>query len=237
MGVMLTELLENAPDVELAGLVTEPGRGQPAGIFHPRLPLLGQDRMADHLPSGCVVVDFSLAGALDGLLKAGRRLGAALVVGTTGFDEAGLESLRAYAEELPVVRAANFSVGIPALRLLIQLLGRTLPEGFDAEQVETHHITKKDRPSGTALDLALAYAETRGGREVPIHSQRLGGVVGEHTWTFSDQDETLVLTHRAHSRRAFLRGVLPAVRFVHGRKAGYYGLQDVLLDLGGQAGA
>ena len=72
----------------------------------------------------------------------------------------------------------------------------------------------------------------RGGAEVPTHSQRLGGVIGEHTWTFSDQEETLVVTHRAHSRRAFLRGILPAVRFVAGARPGLYNLTDVLKGLG-----
>jgi len=67
---------------------------------------------------------------------------------------------------------------------------------------------------------------------VPTHSLRQGGIIGEHTWTFSDQEETLVLTHRAHSRKAFLRGVLPAVRFVSGREPGLYDLGDVLRELG-----
>jgi 4-hydroxy-tetrahydrodipicolinate reductase len=70
-----------------------------------------------------------------------------------------------------------------------------------------------------------------------VHSQRIGGVVGEHTWTIGDQEETLILTHRAQSRAAFLRGVLPAVRFVAGRERGLYGLGDVLKSLADAAGA
>ncbi len=66
------------------------------------------------------------------------------------------------------------------------------------------------------------------------HSQRLGGTIGEHTWTFSDAEETLVLTHRAHSRKAFLRGILPSVRFVATRKPGMYGLTHVLQGLAEQ---
>ena len=127
-------------------------------------------------------------------------------------------------------------MGIPALQMLLQLLARTLPQGFDAEQVETHHITKLDKPSGTARSLAETYNEIRGGETVPTHSQRLGGIIGEHTWTFSDQEETLVLTHRAHSRQAFLRGILPAVRFVAERdtgSSGIYGLVDVLKGMAG----
>jgi len=228
MGRLVTELVAGAADVRLAGLVGEPGRELPAGSFHPDLPVVGQDRLADALPAGCVIVDFSLAPALDGLLAGARRLRSPLVIGTTGYDDAQRERLAAFARERAVVLAANFSVGIPALQLLLQLLARTLPTGFDAEQVETHHVTKVDRPSGTARTLAEAWRAIRGGEGPPTHSQRLGGVVGEHTWTFSDAEETLVLTHRAHSRRAFLRGVLPAVRFAAAAPPGLYGLPDVL---------
>lgn len=228
MGVLIRELVEGADDLQLAGLVTEPGKGRPAGEFHRTLPLLGQDEMAAALPSGCVIIDFSLAAALDGLLDQGRRLGSPLVIGTTGFSTEQQVMLGTYASEFPVVHASNFSIGIPALQMLLQLLARTLPQGFDVEQVETHHVTKIDQPSGTAKSLADVFGEIRGGDPVPTHSQRLGGVIGEHTWTFSDQEETLVLTHRAHSRQAFLRGILPAVRFVHGNTSGMYGLVDVL---------
>ena len=229
MGKLVTTLVAETDGLNLVGLVTEPGRARPAGAFHPELPLLGQDEMSAQLPAGCVVIDFSLAQALDGLLEQAAELDAPLVVGTTGYDDRQLEVMDAYAGTHPVVHASNFSVGIPTLQMLLQLLARTLPAGFDAEQVETHHVTKLDKPSGTAKTLAEAYRYLRTGHdEVPTHSLRLGGVVGEHTWTFSDQEETLVLTHRAHSRRAFLRGLVPAVKFVAERKRGLFDLADVL---------
>jgi 4-hydroxy-tetrahydrodipicolinate reductase len=235
MGVLVTALVDGAEDLDLAGLVTEPGQGRPAGAFHPTLALLGQDEMAANLPRGCVIVDFSLAAALDGLLVQAAALGSPVVSGTTGFSADQQQKLTQHAGSLPVVHASNFSVGIPTLQMLLQLLARTLPRDFDAAQVETHHHTKLDRPSGTAKTLVAAYEAIRGGEPVPTASQRLGGVVGEHTWTFSDQTETLVLTHRAHSREAFLRGILPAVRFAAARSSGLYSLTDVLQDLGGRS--
>ena len=235
MGRLVTDLVTGAPDCDLVGLVTEPGRSLAPGAVHPDLPLIGQDEMAARLPGGCVVIDFSLAAALDGLLAQGDRMKAPLVIGTTGYGDDQRRRLREYAAAHPVVLASNFSVGIPALQMLLQLLGRTLPAGFNAEQVETHHTAKLDKPSGTAKSLAAAFGQARGGDPVPIHSQRLGGVIGEHTWTFSDQEETLVLTHRAHSRQAFLRGILPAVRFVAARSPGLYDLTDVLKETGAGA--
>ncbi len=233
MGKLLTTLVDDAADAELVGLVTEPGKSLNAGELHPTLPVIGQDQMAAELPAGCVVVDFSLAPALDGLLAQGRALKAGLVIGTTGYTEAQLSLLDAYASEYPVVKAANYSIGIPTLQMVLQLLARTLPGEFDAEQIETHHVTKIDKPSGTAHHLAEVWQQHRGGEMAPTHSQRLGGVIGEHTWSFSDQEETLMVTHRAHSRQAFMRGVLPAVRFVAGRGPGLYGLTDVLQGLAG----
>ena len=232
MGRLVTELVDAAPDCELVALVTEPHRAQRAGAWHPRLPLTGQDHLAEVHPHGGVIVDFSLAGALSSLLEQAAQVQAALVVGTTGFTGAQWADLRDYAARWPVVQASNFSVGVPALQLVLRLLARTLPSGFDAEQVEVHHRAKADRPSGTARWLAEGWHAARGGQAPPVHSLRVGGVIGEHSWTISDDEETLQVTHRAHSRRAFLRGILPAVRFVWGREPGMYGLVDVLADLG-----
>ncbi len=231
MGRLLTTLVDQSDHTELIALVTEPGRSLPVGQCHPTLPVIGQELMATELPPGCVIVDFSLAPALTGLLAQGRELGAGLVVGTTGFSDEQLADLASYTEKFPVVKAANFSIGIPALQMLLQLLARTLPGEFTAEQVETHHITKLDKPSGTAEHLSAVWSEHRESDPVPTHSQRLGGVIGEHMWSFSDKEETLVLTHRAHSRHAFMRGVIPAVRFVAGQKPGLYSLTDVLQGL------
>lgn len=231
MGRLVAEVVAAADDCDLVALVTEPGRAQPPGPATLGLPLTGQDRLAAVHPQGGVIVDFSLAGALSGLLEQARRAGAPLVVGTTGFGDDQLAALRAYAAVAPVVVAANFSIGIPALQMVLRLLARTLPASFDAAQVETHHRTKLDRPSGTARWLAAGWQQERGADAVATCSQRLGGTIGEHRWTLADSEETLELTHRAHSRRAFLRGVLPAIRFASRAQPGYYGLQDVLEDL------
>lgn len=233
MGRLVSELVAGAEDCRLAALITAPGLDQPAGRWPGGLCLTGQDRLGEVHPRGGVVVDFSLAAALPGLLAGTDGLDAPLVVGTTGFGEDDLAALRARADRVPVVLAPNFSVGIPALQMALRLLARVLPQDFDAAQVESHHRTKQDRPSGTARWLAAGWQAERG-RPVETAAQRLGGVIGEHRWTLADQEETLELVHRAHSRRAFLRGVLPAVRFVSRARPGLYGLQDVLEDLAAQ---
>jgi len=228
MGRLVTSLIEDTDDLQLSALVTEVGRDRPAGDFHERLPLTPQDGLAGVHPPGGVIVDFSLAPALPGLLEAGAAVNAPLVIGTTGHDEAQMESLRRYAAERPVVLASNFSIGIPVMKLLLEQLAALLPGDFMPEQVETHHRHKLDKPSGTAHSLALAWEARRGDGPVPTHSVRVGGVTGEHSWVFSDDEETLVLTHRAHSRQAFLRGLVPAVRFADRGSPGLYALEDIL---------
>jgi 4-hydroxy-tetrahydrodipicolinate reductase len=230
MGRLVTDLVEAAEDCQLASLITEPSRGRERGTFHPRLPLTGQDALADVVPRGGVIIDFSQASALADLLAAAAAVDARLVIGTTGYNATQREALASYAQDNPVVHAANFSMGIPALQMMLGQLARTLPVEFAAEEVETHHRRKQDKPSGTALLLAETWQEARNCDAVPIHSQRLGGIIGEHAWTISDEEETLVLVHRAHSRRAFLRGVLPAIRFVAKRQGGLFDLTDVLTE-------
>lgn len=228
MGRLVGELVEAAPDLELVALITEVGRERPVGAFHPSLPLSAQSELAARHPRGGVIVDFSLAPALDGLLVGGAATAAALVIGTTGHDEQQMNALQAYARDHAVVMASNFSIGIPALKLLLEKLAEFLPMTFQPSQVETHHRHKVDRPSGTARTLARAWSSRRGGEEVPTHSLRVGGVPGDHRWIFCDDEEQLVIEHRALSRRAFLRGVAPAIRFVAAAAPGLYTMEDVL---------
>ena len=227
MGRLVTDLVADTPDLALAALITEVGRERPAGDFHPDLPLSPQTSLSAVHPADGVIVDFSLAPALEGLLEGAAAVDAPLVIGTTGHDETAMSALRVYAQSHAVVMASNFSVGVPVLKLLLERLADLLPEEFMAEQVETHHRHKLDKPSGTARILARAWEARRGGG-VPTHSLRVGGVTGEHRWVFSDDEETLEITHRAHSRRAFLRGLAPAVRFAARREPGFFALEDIL---------
>ena len=154
MGRLVAALVEAEPDLALAALVTEPGRGRPTGDFHPELPLTPQDRMAEALPPDCVIVDFSLAPALAGLLAGARAAGARLVSGTTGFDDGDLAALADFARERCVVHAANFSLGIPALRLLLERLAAVLPAvrvgRGDTAVASNHDLLHQSQPEAGA---------------------------------------------------------------------------------------
>lgn len=228
MGLLVADLIEQSDDLKLAALVTEPGKNQPAGKFHPELPLIGQDSMVGSIADNSVIIDFSLPSALDGLLGAASSTSAKLVIGTTGYSESQLQSINDYADSHAVVLASNYSIGIPAIGSLIAKLAEMLPEGFMPELTEIHHRHKIDMPSGTAKTLVGKWSDSRNDENVPTHSLRIGGVVGEHKLTISDDEETIEIIHRAHSRKTFLRGIIPAVKFVAEKSTGLFSMEDVL---------
>lgn len=193
-----------------------------------------------------VVVDFSHASAFNPVLDWCRRERVALVSGTTGLDAAQQQALAGAAADIPVLWAANFSLGVAVLSQLVADAARLLP-GWDAEIIEAHHAGKRDAPSGTALALAGQVVQARGQvlpeqavfdrhgtdqprqpGEVGFAVVRGGDIVGEHTLVLAGAGERLELGHRAGDRSIFARGALQAARWLAGRPPGRYQLQDLL---------
>ncbi len=174
-----------------------------------------------------VVIDFSTADATVAVCQACTAQKRPLVLGTTGHSAAQKETVRARAEEVAIVFAANFSLGVNVLFALARKTAALLGDKFEVEIVEAHHQTKKDAPSGTAKRIAEILEETRGA-PVPVHSIRAGGIVGDHEVIFAGSGEQLRLTHRASSRATFAEGALEAARWVVGKPAGLYRMEDVL---------
>jgi 4-hydroxy-tetrahydrodipicolinate reductase len=193
-----------------------------------------------------VLIDFSLPEGTLQWLDACRRRGAAMVTGTTGLTQSQQAEIADAASVIPIVRAANMSVGVNVLLKIVGQVARALGEDYDVEIAETHHRFKADAPSGTAVALAKAicaatgreYGECvtlgRGGQcpraagEIGIHAVRLGDTVGEHEVSFGTLGETVTLRHAAHTRDTFATGALRAAEWVVGRPAGLYSMQAVL---------
>ncbi len=194
------------------------------------------------------VIDFSSPATTAAVLAACRAARKGLVLGTTGHSADERTAIADAARtDIPVVFAANFSVGVNTLFWLTRQAARILGPAFDLEVIEVHHRLKKDAPSGTARRLAEILAEARGmdyatdarhGREglvgarppgeIGVHSVRGGDVVGEHTVLFADVGERLELVHRASSRETFATGALRAAAWVVGRSPALYDMEDVL---------
>lgn len=193
------------------------------------------------------VIDFSHHSALPLVLARCMEQKKTLVVGTTGHSDVQIAAIHHAAQEIPIVYAPNFSVGVNTLFWLTRKAAEILGAEFDLEVVEMHHRMKKDAPSGTAKRLAEILAEVRqvsyneevrhgrqgivGERtkaEIGIHAIRGGDVVGDHTVIFANTGERMELTHKASSRDTFARGAVLASVWAHGKPAGMYDMEDVL---------
>jgi 4-hydroxy-tetrahydrodipicolinate reductase len=186
------------------------------------------DSVEAGLKSCDVAIDFSTAGATQEICAAAETLKRPLVIGTTGHSAAQREAIKAHSKTIPIVLASNFSVGVNTLFWLTARAARLLGGSFQVEIEETHHVMKKDAPSGTARTLAEILQAERGGPEVRVHSIREGEVVGEHIVTFAGLGERLELIHKADSRKTFAVGALTAAKWVGGKAAALYSMQDVL---------
>ncbi|MFC7041664.1 4-hydroxy-tetrahydrodipicolinate reductase [Halonotius sp. GCM10025705] len=199
--------------------------------------------LADHEPD--VVVDFTGPESALTYAEACADHGVALVTGTTGFDDDGLDALSAAGESTAVLKASNFSRGVAALRLAVQEATAALPDA-DIELTETHHNAKRDAPSGTAKTLLddiegvrEDLSERVHGREgeapraedeIGVHARRAGDIAGEHEVLLGGSNETLSLTHRAGDRSIFAEGALDAAEWLAGRDAGWYDFFEVIDD-------
>jgi 4-hydroxy-tetrahydrodipicolinate reductase len=201
------------------------GRSANAPIHAPVV--LTADRI-EQAPEFDCALDFSLSAGFDGILALCLARGKALVSGTTGLSVAQQDALQAVGTGIPILWAANFSLGVVVLTELVRRAAAALPD-WDCDIVEAHHKQKLDAPSGTALQLGRAVEEGRP-RAPEYASLRAGDIVGEHSVLLTGIGERLELIHRATSRDIFARGALEAVARLNGKPAARYRLADLLLD-------
>jgi 4-hydroxy-tetrahydrodipicolinate reductase len=188
-----------------------------------------------------VIVDFASSAAFDEVVRACRRRSRPLVTGTTAVKDKEARLLP-LSEAVAVVSAPNMATGVNVVFGLCRVLAGILGKSSDIEIVEAHHRTKKDVPSGTALELGRILSTgtdkpVRVGRtsdsglrsdEITIHSLRVGDVAGKHTVVFTPPGEVLEITHTAQSRACFAAGALLAARFASQASPGLYSMLDVL---------
>jgi len=174
-----------------------------------------------------VLVDFTLPEAVDMHLDYVAKYKKALVLGTTGLSDAQKNKVEEIARIVPVVFTPNMSVGVNVLFSILPEIAQKLGPDYSVEIVEAHHKAKKDAPSGTAKKLAEVISQVTK-KNVPIHSIRLGDIFGDHEVVFCGNSERIQIKHQAHSRDLFVVGALKAVKWIFGKPAGLYSMQDVL---------
>lgn len=252
MGRALVEAVHAGEGTVLAGATEAPGSsllgvdaGEAAGVGRLGVPIVaGLEEVAGPFDG---VIDFTMPDATMGHVAFCEGRGCALVIGTTGLQEAHLQLIREAARRIPIVQAPNMSVGVNLCFRLLEIAARVVGADSDIEIIEAHHRHKVDAPSGTALRMGEIVAGVLGrdleqcavyGRQgltgprdresIGFETVRAGDIVGEHTVMFAAEGERVEITHRASSRQTFARGAVRAARWLRGRDPGLYDMQDVL---------
>ncbi len=192
-----------------------------------------------------VIIDFSHPSALEGTLSYAVSERKAVVLATTGLSPEQMDQIKEASLETPVFFSANMSLGINLIIDLVKKATAILQDSFDIEIIEKHHNQKIDAPSGTALAIADAINEScdkaneyvydrhstrqkRNKNEIGIHSLRGGTIVGEHSVIFAGNDEFIELKHTATSKEIFAVGAVKAAKFLAGKEAGFYCMNDLI---------
>ena len=244
MGGHVLRALEGTAGMRTAAALERPGHPDLGREISPGVKLSAELEPA--LDSAQVAIDFSVPESTLALVDAAASKSVPLVLATTGFGSEDMRRIQQAARRIPIVMAANFSLGINVLLDLVAEAARRL-EGYEIEVLELHHSQKLDAPSGTALALARVAAEARGqeleqtavyqrqgriGERAPeaigIQALRAGDSVGEHTVYLAGPGERVELSHRALSRDNFAVGAVRAARWVVGRPPGFYAMSDVI---------
>jgi len=251
MGIALTRYARQLENLKVVTAIEQQGNptigkdaGTVAGLCEIGVKITDDPKA---IANADVLIDFTFHTAVPENAKIAADFGKPIVIGTTGLNNEESAIIRKAAENIPIVWAPNMSLGINLLFATVKKAASVLGTVYRVEIDETHHVHKKDAPSGTALRLGKEVAGGRGqdfasvmahdlegsDREYPegtivIRSHREGEVVGDHTVSFENQGEKIEFTHHAWSRNAFALGALHAAQWIIGRKPGIYDMQDVL---------
>lgn len=241
MGRMVSETAAEDPDVEIAAGVDQNAEKTFGYPVYGSLEEL-TDLKAD------VLIDFSTAKAVDEVISFALRTKIPSVVCTTGITLEQQQALEDAAKTAPILRSANMALGVNLVMKLAAQAAKVLAKnGYDIEIVEAHHRRKVDAPSGTAIAIADSInaecgdryhyvyqrtdrRESRDANEIGISSIRGGTIPGRHDVIYAGDDEVITISHSAYSRKIWARGALTAAKFLAGKPAGYYTMDDVLGD-------
>ena len=238
MGQTIARLIASDEEVELVAGVDAFDEGKnPFPVFR---------SINDCTVKADVIIDFSAAPAVDGLLDYCVKEQVPCVLCTTGLSAQQIEKVEAASKKVAILKSANMSLGI---NMLLKLLKETTavlePAGFDIEIVEKHHKLKVDAPSGTALALGDSINEVldneyeyvydrsqrrekRPKKEIGFSAVRGGTIVGDHDVIFAGEDEVVTFSHTAYSKAVFGKGAIQAAKFLKDKPAGLYDMSNVI---------
>ncbi len=251
MGQAIINVLPNFPKLTLIAAIEAKGNRSLGKAAFENIKFTSD--LSEKLGGADVMIDFTSAEPSITNLKMAASAKKPVVIGTTGHDSEQKGQILSLSKVVPIVYSPNMSVGVNTMWKLIGDAAQVLGRNYQIDIVETHHIHKKDAPSGTAKKMLELLAERGGysldkdvffhlegsplpkgerakgeGAKVRVKSIREGGIVGDHTIIFTSPYERLEITHRAFSREVFAMGTLRAAEWVVGKPAGLYSMKEVL---------
>ena len=223
MGQAIAKLADADPELTITALLEH--------TDHPEVgtECYGTQLTADNASiKGCdALIEFTLPDGTMANLKAAAQYGVPMVIGTTGFTVQQVDAIKSATNDIPIVLASNMSIGVNTLFKQIQIAtGKIAPHTISIS--ETHHIHKKDKPSGTAKTMAQIAEKASGLTIDNVESIREGEVIGDHTIRLESGEDVLTISHHAKDRSMFARGALTAAKYLQGKAPGLYTMQDVL---------
>jgi len=223
MGQAITKLAQTHNDFQIAALLEDKNHPQ----VNAKVNNIQISSDNDAIKGCDILIEFTLPEGTMENLKAAVKHGVKMVIATTGLNDDQKKEIEKASKKIPIVFASNMSIGVNVLFKLIEISGNKLgPSTVDIS--ETHHVHKKDKPSGTAKTMAEIAKKSSGQEVNSVDSIREGEVVGYHEITFETKEDTLKITHNAKDRSMFAKGALTATKFLMDKKSGLFNMQDVL---------
>ncbi|WP_373100632.1 MULTISPECIES: 4-hydroxy-tetrahydrodipicolinate reductase [Pasteurellaceae] len=252
MGRQLIQAIQTADGVCLGAAFERPGSsligtdaGELAGVG--ALGVKVSDDLSAQKDHFDVFIDFTRPEGTLEHLRFCVAHGKKMIIGTTGFNDAGKQDIRQAAQQTAIVFASNFSVGVNLVFKLLEKAAKVMGDYCDIEIIEAHHRHKVDAPSGTALSMGEHIAKTLGRDlktqgvfcrdgiigerkpdEIGFSTIRAGDVVGEHSVWFADIGERVEISHKASSRMTFANGAIRAAKWIAAQDKGLFDMTDVL---------
>jgi 4-hydroxy-tetrahydrodipicolinate reductase len=232
MGKRIASLAGKDPEVEIAAALevkNTPDKGKDLGEVLGSGAIgvkVSDDAGAVYKDLDCVI-EFTLPGPTLENLEVCKKNGIPMVIGTTGIGAEGEAKIKEAASRIPVVFSPNMAIGVNLVFKIVKEAARVLGGSFDIKVDETHHVHKKDSPSGTAKMIAKVIKDASG-KDAPVEAFREGEVIGNHGIIFDGEYENIEIRHDAKTRDVFAAGAIKAAKFVKGKKPGLYSMADVL---------
>lgn len=195
---------------------------------------IGEVKVTDdpeNIKTADVLIEFTTPQATIEHLDYALKHKKAMVIGTTGLTEEQASRIKDASKNIPIVFSPNMSIGVNLLFKLVKEAAAKLSKDYEVNIVETHHVHKKDAPSGTAKKLAQIIEDTSGRDVTDIKSIREGEIIGDHKVTFEGPLDTIELAHSAKTRDIFAKGALEAAKFIVDRPPKLYDMQDILSEI------